>query len=203
MVYHWAIKTPQKVICKELNVSRNTVIAWQQKFKLIAVKEFDRTNLTLGGKNVVIEIDESLFVKVKHHKGKDLGRPQVWVFGLYERDSKKLLFIVLPKRDAYTLLNVIYEHVKQNSIIYSDCWSSYNRIKRLDKHFEHFTVNHDLFFVDPKTGIHTNGIESNWCSAKTPIKHIRGISRNYLQVILMNFVGDVYLLMNLLCSRLC
>ena len=31
LVYHWAIKTPQKVVAKELIVSRNTVTAWYQK----------------------------------------------------------------------------------------------------------------------------------------------------------------------------
>ena len=39
MVYHWAVITPQKVISKELDISRNTITAWRQKFTLIAVKE--------------------------------------------------------------------------------------------------------------------------------------------------------------------
>lgn len=48
----------------------------------------------------MVEIDESLFVKVKHNKGKDLGRPQIWVFGMYERkekatDKSKVLFVVV------------------------------------------------------------------------------------------------------------
>jgi transposase len=187
MVYHWAVRTPQKVISKELDISRNTITAWQQKFTLIAVKEFDRKNFVLGGRNSVVEVDESLFIKVKHHKGKDLVRPQVWVFGLYERDSKRILFIVVPKRDASTLLNLIYQHVAPNSVIFSDCWASYARIRRLDKNYSHATVNHDLHFVDPKTGVHTNGVESNWCVAKSPIKQMRGISRNYLQSYLDEF----------------
>ena len=187
MFYHWAVRTPQKVISKELDISRNTLTAWQQKFTLIAVKEFDRKNFVLGGRNSVVEVDESLFIKVKHHKGKDLVRPQVWVFGLYERDSKRILFIVVPKRDASTLLNLIYQHVAPNSVIFSDCWASYARIRRLDKNYSHATVNHDLHFVDPKTGVHTNGVESNWCVAKSPIKQMRGISRNYLQSYLDEF----------------
>ena len=110
-------------------------------------------------------VDESLFVKMKHHKGKDLKIPQVWVFGLYERQTKKCIFVVVPSRDAFTLLNVIYQYVKPRTVIHSDCWRSNIRIRSLDKHFEHKTVNHNLWFKDPKTGVHTNGIESVWNSA--------------------------------------
>ena len=68
-----------------------------------------------------------------------------------------------------------------NTIIHSDCWKSYERIKQLDKNFLHRTVNHDLYFVDPTTRVHTNGVESSWNACKTPLKQMRGISRNYLQ----------------------
>ena len=63
-MYHWAIKTPQKVVAKELDMSRNTLTAWFQKFRLLAVVAFDKVNVVLGGQNVVVEIDESLFIKV-------------------------------------------------------------------------------------------------------------------------------------------
>jgi hypothetical protein len=139
----------------------------------------------------VIEIDESLFVKVKHHKGKDLSRSQVWVFGFYERDdtrsNKRCLFVVVPKRDAYTLLNLIYHYCLENSIIHSDCWAAYNRIKQLDKRFEHYQVNHDLYFVDPQTRVHTNSIESMWRQVKCGIDKNKGVNRDYLQSYLDEF----------------
>ena len=47
-------------------------------------------------------------------------------------------------------------------------------------------VNHDLHFVDPKTGAYTNAIESIWCSAKVHIKGMRGVSRKYLNSYLGN-----------------
>ncbi|CAF0948312.1 unnamed protein product [Brachionus calyciflorus] len=133
------------------------------------------------GNGLVVEIDGSLFVRVKHNKGKDLKREQVWVFGLYERESARCLFFVVVKRNAVNLLNLIYKYVAPNSIIYSDCWSSYNRIKRLDKNYIHRTVNHDLYFVDPLTGCHTNSIESIWNSAKIHLKKMRVVKRCYLQ----------------------
>ena len=48
LLYHWAVKTPHKVIERELKISRNTITAWQQKFKLVAVKALDRNNYILG-----------------------------------------------------------------------------------------------------------------------------------------------------------
>jgi transposase-like protein len=141
----------------------------------------------------VVEIDESLFVKVKHFKGKDLKRPQVWVFGMYERplresDNRRCLFIPVPKRDAFNLLNIIYKHIEPGSVIISDCWKAYNEISSLDKSFEHLTVNHSLHFVDPDTQAHTNGVESIWNSAKIQFKTMRGVSRKYLNAYLTEFM---------------
>jgi hypothetical protein len=65
LVYHWAIKTPQKVVAKELKMSRNTLTAWFQKLRHVAVVAFEKDNVVLGGRNMVVEIDESLFIKVK------------------------------------------------------------------------------------------------------------------------------------------
>jgi len=41
--------------------------------------DLDKNNIKLGGKNVIVEIDESMFARVKHHRGKDLKRKQIWV----------------------------------------------------------------------------------------------------------------------------
>ncbi len=132
-------------------------------------------------------------MKVKHHKGKDLKRPQIWVFGMYERplnekDPKKCLFIPVPKRDAFNLLNIIYKHVNPGTLIISDCWAAYNDIRKLDKSFEHQTVNHSLNFVDPETLAHTNSIESVWNSGKIQFKTMRGVSRKFLNSYLTEFM---------------
>ena len=137
----------------------------------------------------MVEIDESLFIRVKHHKGKDLKREQVWIFGMYERSlgpvkeaktKGRCLFFVVPKRDAVNLLNIIYANVEPGTTIISDCWKAYSRINKLPSNFTHMTVNHDLHFVCPITGAHTNSVESIWCSVKVHIKSMRGVSRKFL-----------------------
>lgn len=168
-------------------VERQTLITYQQRLRHIAVMSLDIENFKLGGDGKIVEIDESLFIKVKHNKGKDLKRRQIWVFGMYERGSKLCLFIVVPKRDAFNLLNVIYKFILPGTLIYSDCWKAYSRIRDLDKHFKHLTVNHQLYFVNPENGVHTNSIESVWNAAKVHIKVMRGVSRDYLESYLVEF----------------
>jgi transposase-like protein len=148
---------------------------------------FDKRNAIIGGEGRIVEIDESLFIKVKHNRGRDMRREKVWVFGLYERATedqpKRVLFFQVEARDAVTLLNIIYNHVRPGTTIYSDCWAAYNRIIALDRNYHHQMVNHSLTFVAPD-GTHTNSIESTWKAAKRQFKEMNGVSRLYLQAYL-------------------
>jgi transposase-like protein len=93
-----------------------------------------------------------------------------------------------PKNQTNVTKNVIYKRIAPGSIIYSDCWKSYNKIKSLDRNFSHYTVNHDIHFVDPVTKVHTNSVESIWNSAKIHFKRMRGCKREYLQGYLDEFM---------------
>jgi len=135
----------------------------------------NKEDFVLGGDGKIVEIDESMFARVKHHRGKDLKRKQYWVFGLKERDTGKTYMEIVSARNAATLLSIIYKRCAPKTIIYSDLWKAYYGIAKLDKSFKHLSVNHSLHFVDPETGVHTNGIESMWRCAKSKIKQM-GIS---------------------------
>ena len=62
------------------------------------------------------------------------------------------------------LLKIIYYHVEPGTLIVSDSWSSYNKIKEL-KDFDHITVNHSIQLIDPESGAHTQKIEGLWGKA--------------------------------------
>ncbi|CAF0792207.1 unnamed protein product [Brachionus calyciflorus] len=113
----------------------------------------DKGSLLLGGSGKIVEIDESLYARVKFNKCKDLKRAQVWVFGLVERieNNSKCYMVLVPDREALTLLGIIYEKCREGTIIYSDCWSSYSNLSQL-KNFHNKTVNHSFNFVDPESG---------------------------------------------------
>ena len=187
LIFNFAFEFLNTTVSQLVNVSAQTISGYKRRLRLIILTMFDKNNIKLGGEGKVVEIDESLFIKVKHNRGCDTLRPKVWVFGLYERatedEPKRVLFFKVEARDAVTLLNIIYNHVLPGTTIFSDEWAAYNRIIHLDRRLNHRTVNHSVTFVAPD-GTHTNSIESTWRAAKRQFKEMNGVSRLYLQAYL-------------------
>ncbi|GFR15950.1 DDE_Tnp_IS1595 domain-containing protein [Trichonephila clavata] len=140
----------------------------------------------LGDKGLIVEIDESLFVKRKNNTGRVL--PQQWVFGGICRETKETFLVTVPNRSAVTLMEKICENIKEGSIIYSDCWKGYKTSELENAGFLHGTVNHKYNFVDPDTGVHTQHVERMWGSAKWHNKKQRGTARHHLDSYLIEFI---------------
>lgn len=125
--------------------------------------------------------------KVKYNRGSGLKRKQVWMFGMVERGPNgKCLIQIVPDRKSVTLLQIIYEHVEPETIIISDSWSSYEKLKQLN--FGHLKVNHKYNFIDPTTGAHTNKIEGLWKQAKEAFKQMNGCLRVHLKSFIDEFL---------------
>jgi hypothetical protein len=84
----------------------------------------------------------------------------------------------LAQRDAATLIPLIETYIARGSIIISDMWRAYDLIPA---HFQHLTVNHSLYFVDPETGAHTNNIEATWNAIKRGISPRNRVERGMEQ----------------------
>ena len=128
MIYYFSIEMSQTKTAKELNVSRSSIVDFFHKLKYVCVQDLKPDEIVLGGPNKVVEIDESLFARAKHNRGKDLKRKQFWVFGMKQRDSGRIYMKFVGARNAANLLPIIYKHVAPESIIYSDLWKSYKAI---------------------------------------------------------------------------
>lgn len=93
LMYHWAIQTRVKDVSDITGVSGTTIVKYFKTIRELCIEDLNKSELKLGGLGRIVEIDESLFAKVKHYKGKDLQRKQVWVFGMKERGVKRGKFI--------------------------------------------------------------------------------------------------------------
>ncbi|GAB1610125.1 hypothetical protein Ahia01_001298500 [Argonauta hians] len=155
------------VIMKETGVkSKRTLVDWFAFFRDIAVECFALHPRRIGGPGLIVEIDESLFVRRKYHRGRTVANQ--WVFGGFCRTSKKGFLVAVPDRTSDTLLPLIKQYIRPGSIIFSDMWAAYNYI--------HQAVNHKRNFVDPVTGVHTNGAEGMWSNAKRKMKSMNGMN---------------------------
>jgi len=124
----------------------------------------------IGGKGLTVEIDESQFGKRKYSKGKSYGHRLIWVIGGICRETRELFLAECPviggisRRTKEVLLKIIQEHVDVGTTILTDGWAAYRALPELG--YVHLWVNHDLHYVDPETGVHTNRIESRWFAVK-------------------------------------
>ena len=92
--------------CQIVQLSKSTVIDWFQRFRYLTALDLDKKEIKLGGKSKIVEIDESMYARVKHFKGKDLQymskKKQLWVILKYVQ-SKKLITEKHLKQDPHSL----------------------------------------------------------------------------------------------------
>ena len=106
------------------------------------------------------EADESYFGG--HRKGRR-GRGaagKVAVFGLLKRNGK-VYTVAVPNTQTAALLPIIREQVKPDSIVYTDCYKSYD-VPDVGE-FSHLRINHSTHFAERQN--HINGIENFWNQA--------------------------------------
>ncbi len=104
-----------------------------------------------------VEVDESYFGGRRKGKRGRGAAGKAPVFGLLKRNGKVFVAII-PDAKATTLLPIIREKVKPDSIVYSDSLPSYNALDVSE--FKHFRINHSQGFANDRN--HINGIKNFW-----------------------------------------
>ena len=84
------------------------------------------------------------------------------------------------RRNRQTLDPLINQHLRPHSTVWSDQFKAYFHLKELENVDSHLTVNHSVHFLDPETGVHTNGIEGLWGRMKLFLRKKRGIPREQI-----------------------
>ncbi len=134
-----------------------------------------------------VEVDETYVGGMGRRSTRRDGRgtTKQAVFGMVERESKRLKLKVIPNVSGSTLTREVRENVKEWSTIISDDFISYKWIKRS---YRHYRINHSEGYWSYKDGevqVHTNSIEGVWSIVKRSLKgtHIM-VSKKYLQAYL-------------------
>lgn len=165
---------------------KRTAVDWASYVReMFCQYTFDMYNMTQFDGDV--EIDESLFGrKIKYNRGEPKGH-RIWIFGIVERASNKLILYPVDKRDAQTLIPIIQRHVAVGSRIFSDSWAAYMRLNELG--YEHFTVCHKTTFKQTYQSVdtgeiiecQTNQIEGAWKHCKDHFRKINGTNVNMFE----------------------
>lgn len=202
----WFMESSVEQAIAEANVSKPTAIKFYDYLRSKSCAYWQDCDKRLGGDNIIVQIDESLFShKPKYHRGRAPER-EMWVFGLVDTSvyPSKGYMTLVPDRKASTLLPIIREVCKPGTIVHSDEWRAYSRIHD-ELGFEHYTVNHSLTFINHNNGVHTQAIESYWNKQKRRIKKMNGVRRDKLKDYIKEWMfrdnilkRDLQILLNLL-----
>lgn len=98
VIEYWAKERKLNDMEQSLNISKPTLIRICKYLRQLCFLDLQKENFRCGGRNRIVEIDESVFNKVKYKKGKDMvhytKQKQLWVFGIKDRSVDKCFFQV-------------------------------------------------------------------------------------------------------------
>ena len=126
-----------------------------------------------------IEVDESYFGGSRKGKRGRGAAGKVPVFGLLKRNGK-VYAAIIPDTKTKTLMPIIRERVKPDSIVYTGYWRGYNALDVSE--FKHYRINHSQLFADKHN--HINGIENFWNQAKRHLRKFNGVPREHFHLFL-------------------
>ena len=158
-----------------VGVNKSTAAYYFHRLRLLIFQNSPHLEMFDGE----IEVDESYFGG--HRKGKR-GRGaagKVAVFGLLKRNDQ-VYTVAVPNTQTATLLPIIREQVKPDSIVYTDSYRSYDVLDVSE--FSHFRINHSTHFAEKHN--HINGIENFWNQAKRHSRKFNGIPKEHFELYL-------------------
>ena len=157
-------------------VNRHTATLYFQKLReLISAKLAEQTPWLSGE----IEVDESYFGGARKGKRGRGAAGKVPVFGLLKRGGM-VHAVIIPNAKQATLLPIIRQTIKPDSIVYTDSFTSYDALDVSE--FHHVRINHSEAFAHDRN--HINGIENFWNQAKRHLRRFNGIPEQHFHLFL-------------------
>jgi transposase-like protein len=157
---------------RDCSMSPSSVNKWFTYLRSLCCKDWYENLSKLGGEGFVIEMDESLFGKLKYGRGDPTKRRRAWVFGMVCRKTGRVILWVCPrgqdgkfKRTKAALWPIIQANVLQGTTLYTDGFRGYRKLPTLG--YPHKWVDHSKEYVSSEDpDVHTNRIEGVWGTVK-------------------------------------
>ena len=161
-----------------VGIQANTAALFYHKIRQVIAAQLDlQAEEVLGGE---IELDESYFGGARKGKRGRGAAGKVIVFGILKRGDRVYTKVIADTK-AKTLMPIIIRKIAPDSIVYTDCYRSYNALDVSG--FHHHRINHSTHFAEQKTN-HINGIENFWSQAKRVLRKYNGIPKQHFHLFL-------------------
>ncbi|SUT90929.1 Transposase and inactivated derivatives [[Actinobacillus] rossii] len=158
-----------------VNVNKTTAAFYFHRLRLLIYQNSLHLEMFEGE----IEADESYFDGQRKGKRGCGAAGKIAVFGLLKRNGR-VYTVAVPNTQSATLLPIIREQVKPDSIVYTDFYRSYDVLDVSE--FSHFRINHSTHFAEKQN--HINGIENFWSQAKRHLRKFNGIPKEHFELYL-------------------
>lgn len=165
--------------------SRTTIVNLFKKIRTIIKNYMDDNQPQLGGENIIVQADETLLFKQKHHVGR-LPK-QHWVVGMLDTFTNDVLIKCVERRTRDGIQTAFQDFVNEDTILHTDGWKAYIKIFE-NKNITHKVVNHNVNFVDPNTGVNTQRIECLWSNLKKFLRRKSYKNSEYIEQYIAEFI---------------
>jgi len=167
--------TTARTAARLVGVNKTTASYYFQRLRQLIYDHSEHLELLEGE----IEADESYFGGRRKGKRGRGAAGKVPVFGLLKRHGKVFTVVIADAKTA-TLLPIIRQQVKPDSIVYTDTWRGYNALDVSE--FKHSRINHSKLFANKEN--HINGIENFWNQAKRHLRKFNGVPKDHFHLFL-------------------
>ena len=121
LIEYFVAGTPARTAADLVNVHRNSAIRFFHKLReKIALQQQNLIEQFCGK----IELDESYFGGIRKGKRGRGAAGKIPVFGILKRGGKVYTQVIQDTKSS-TLMPIIREKIKPDSIVYTDCYRSY------------------------------------------------------------------------------
>ena len=163
IMIRWFQNDSTRTIKRECRVTYRTISKVREMMIAFCTQYMLKRSEKIGGPGRVVEVDECLLHRRKHHVGR--GKDPGWVLGGVERprslgEIPRMFLVACANRKRDTLQQHLSRFVEKGTVLVTDSFSSYKGLSSLGYH--HYTVNHKIHFVSPDTRAHTQRIEGVW-----------------------------------------